>query len=367
METLTEKECEICGIWFTPKKSFQKYCPDCGKDSTRAWRTMHKHMKYSVARVGTRRPVTRTEKKCVYCGKEFVCYNGHVSDYCCKVCETADKIRNTFCAYCGKPMLETDDQRDMSGHLWYCSAECKDKNLFQVAKENGTLKKCPNCGKEFYKDSTFCCRSCYLEDVEKKKRYNRYLKDHGIRVCAECGKEYTGVDKFCSAECAAEHKKKEPHAYRECSVCGKLFLCPTSEMSFPICSDKCRQELSKKKPSRPRSAKAGWNFCKSCGKKYYNSHPSTFCCKECYMEDLKKRKSEGKVTRTTRKKEKEETAAEEKYISENGLCSICRTPYKSCERMLSNYTASPKGSVFSGSLVIKCPKYTPKKKKVSPR
>lgn len=58
MET-KQKECEICGVWFTPSRSSQKYCPECGKDSTKAWRDLHKHMQYSVARVGTGRPVSK--------------------------------------------------------------------------------------------------------------------------------------------------------------------------------------------------------------------------------------------------------------------------------------------------------------------
>ena len=57
MET-KQKECEICGVWFTPSRSSQKYCPECGKDPTKAWRDLHKHMQYSVARVGTGRPVS---------------------------------------------------------------------------------------------------------------------------------------------------------------------------------------------------------------------------------------------------------------------------------------------------------------------
>ena len=60
MET-KQKECEICGVWFTPSRSSQKYCPECGKDPTKAWRDLHKHMQYSVARVGTGRPVSKTE------------------------------------------------------------------------------------------------------------------------------------------------------------------------------------------------------------------------------------------------------------------------------------------------------------------
>ena len=110
MET-KQKECEICGVWFTPSRSSQKYCPECGKDSTKAWRDLHKHMQYSVARVGTGRPVSKTEVECKYCHKTFTCYNGVTSAYCSKACEAADRIQNTFCACCGKPMLETDDQQ----------------------------------------------------------------------------------------------------------------------------------------------------------------------------------------------------------------------------------------------------------------
>lgn len=60
MET-KQKECEICGVWFTPSRSSQKYCHECGKDPTKAWRDLHKHMQYSMARVGTARPVSKTE------------------------------------------------------------------------------------------------------------------------------------------------------------------------------------------------------------------------------------------------------------------------------------------------------------------
>ena len=77
------------------------------------------------------------------------------------------------------------------------------------------------------------------------------------------------------------------------------------------------------------------------------------------------KKQQKKMMATEAFKEKKKAAAEEKYVAENGLCSICRTSYKDCERMQSNYTASPKGSVFSGSLVIKCPMYTSRKKKTA--
>lgn len=324
MET-KQKECEICGVWFTPSRSSQKYCPECGKDSTKAWRDLHKHIQYSVARVGTGRPVSKTEVECKYCHKTFTCYNGVTSAYCSKACEAADRIQNTFCACCGKPMLETDDQRDTGWHNWYCSAECREKYLMDAARRNGTLKICPNCGKEFVKDSVFCCNACYQEDRAKKKEYTKYLRDNGLKVCEECGKEFSGLGKFCSAECEALHKDKEPHAYKNCVICHKTFFCPASEMMAPLCSDSCRQEYNRK------------------------------------QEQNKKKAKQIKMVSAAKLKAKKKAAAEKKYIAENGLCSICRTSYKDCERMQSNYTASPKGAVFSGSLVIKCPKYTTKK------
>lgn len=325
MET-KEKECEICGAWFAPNRSNQKYCPECGKDSTRAWRTLNKRMRYSVARAGTGRPVSKTEKECEYCHKTFICYNGITSAYCSKACELADKIQKTKCAYCGKPMLETDDRRDVPSYNWYCSPECREKNMFRIARENGTLKTCPNCGKEFYKNSVYCSNECYLEDRERKKKHTAYLKEKGLKVCAECGKEFSGATKFCSEKCAVSHKAKEPHVYKECVICKKMFLCPASEMTLPLCSDKCSQEYDHRKALK---------------------------------------KQQKKMMATEAFKEKKRAAAEEKYVAENGLCSICRTSYKNCERMQSNYTASPEGSVFSGSLVIKCPKYTSRKKKTA--
>ena len=127
-----------------------------------------------------------------------------------------------------------------------------------------------------------------------------------------------------SAECEVLHKDKEPHVYKDCVICHKTFFCPVSEMMAPLCSDSCRQEYDRK------------------------------------QEQSKKKAKQVKIVLPQSLRRKKKAAAEKKYIAENGLCSICRTSYKDCERMQSNYTASPKGAVFSGSLVIKCPKYTAK-------
>lgn len=69
----------------------------------------------------------------------------------------------------------------------------QEKYLMDAARRNGTLKICPNCGKEFVKDSVFCCNACYQEDRAKKKEYTKYLRDNGLKVCEECGKEFSGL------------------------------------------------------------------------------------------------------------------------------------------------------------------------------
>ena len=86
-----------------------------------------------------------------------------------------------------------------------------------------------------------------------------------------------------------------------------------------------------------------------------------YCSKECYEKDMERNPSEYSYIVIPQKQavisSEESAKKEEKYIQKNGLCSICRTSYKNCERLLSNFTASPKGAVFKGSIVIECPKF----------
>lgn len=147
--------------------------------------------------------------------------------------------------------------------------------------------------------------------------HTQYLLANGLKECPICKKKYSGNGKFCSAECEQKQKASEPHAMRVCEVCGKEFSCPVSDMIHPLCSDNCRS----------------------------------------IFRDNAKKVKEQKKTAFHAKQQTKQLSKEEKYIEENGLCSICRTSYKDCERLQSNFTASPKGSVFSGSIVVKCPKF----------
>ena len=313
---LKEKECEVCGAWFTPTRPNGKYCPDCRRHPEQKLRKIESHTQRNIRLYGTGRKPEKVQCTCDYCGKEFFTY-GKKKDFCSADCTSKYRIAHTVCAYCKKPMTETDNVYDDMGKTWYCSDECREKAAWVLARTMGTVKKCPNCGKEHIKDGTYCSKECYLEYIRKQKEHTQYLLANGLKECPVCKKEYSGNGKFCSAECEQKQKASEPHAMRVCEVCGKKFSCPVSDMIHPLCSDNCRS---------------------------------------IFRDNVKKEK-ELKKTAFHVKQQEKHLSKEEKYIEENGLCSICRTSYKDCERLQSNFTASPKGSVFSGSIVVKCPKF----------
>ena len=308
-----EKECEICGVWFTPHSTRARYCEKCRKHPEQVRLSIENQTERSIRMYGTGRPVRAIKCVCKECGKEFISYK-YEKDFCCSKCKSTYRIKHTTCEYCKKPMTETEDVYDTQGKAWFCSDECHEKKQWEMARAAGTVKTCPNCGKEFIKTSTFCSRECYQENVQKKRERTAYLASHGLKECAHCGKEFSGNGKFCSKKCEQAKKDLEPHVKRRCLICGKDFSCPASETMFPACSDACKKELR-----------------------------------------IRLRK-ETKRDRDLRKK-REEQKEKEKFIQETGLCSTCKTSYIDCERMQSNFTASPKGAVFKGSLVIKCPKY----------
>lgn len=273
---LDEKECEICGVWFIPTRSTQKYCSECGKHSDHASRKMNGYIKASIKKYGTGRPVRECHNVCKHCGKEFISYR-YVKYFCSRDCRIQYNIDHTFCEFCGKPMTETDNQYDVNGRIWTCSDECKEKLAWKNAREAGKVRVCPQCGKEFIgKDTKFCSRKCY----------SIYSKTH------------------------KHEKEPEQTVMKVCLECGELFECPVSQMNLPLCSKSCRMS---------------------------------------YFEKLHIE------TEAYKRKQKEEE--ERKKIETEGLCASCRTSYIDCERMQSNFTASPEGSVFKGALVIKCPKY----------
>ena len=311
-----EKECEACGIWFTPSRSNVKYCPNCRTHSDQIVRQMERNTQRNIDRYGYGQKTKKIQNVCKECGKIFISYL-QPKNYCSKQCGEKYRIKHTTCAYCGKLMTKTEDIRDMMGKPWFCSHECEENKKWEIAIQDGKVNTCPNCGKEFIKKGTYCSQGCYQEFMRKKKAETERRKAAGLKLCPVCWKEFSGNEICCSSECLQKKKEAEPHAMRKCSTCGKVFSCPVSDMAsveYSFCSLECEKKFS----------------------------------------DIIARKEK-------LKKEKQKKQAEEKlqkYIQKNGLCSICKTSYVDCERMQSGFRCYPKGSSCKGNLVIKCPKFT---------
>lgn len=311
-----EKECEVCGAFFTPLRANTKYCPDCRNHATQKLRQMEYQTQRNIRTYGCTRKIEPITCTCEYCGKDFSAY-GKEKDFCSVSCAVKYRIAHTTCAYCRKPMTETEDIRDVMGKNWYCCNECREKAAWRYARAEGKVKICPNCGKEFIKDAVYCSKDCYLQYIHKQSAKRQALRDAGQKECPICGKKLSANRIYCSPECRKKQERKEPHSVRTCEICGKEFDCPASRMLHPLCSDTCRSLFEEKKAELKKIRK-------------------TVAADKLREQKLKK---------------------QQKYIKENGLCSICKTSYKDCERLQSNFTASPEGSVFQGSLVIRCPKF----------
>lgn len=242
-----EKECAICGTWFLPQHANAKYCESCRKHSKRNIQKIQRYMIQSISRCDdgvTHVKQEQFENICKYCGKSFIS-SGRPLDFCNSTCATKNKIDHTFCCVCGKPMSETNDQRNVNGHNWYCSDACKKKAQWNSAKKNGKVRICPNCGKEHIKSSTYCSKDCYLEHLHKNATRTQQLKASGMKICPVCGRAFKGTSAFCSEQCEEVQKRMEPHAMRTCEICGKTFSCPASEMLHPLCSSSCKEQFQK--------------------------------------------------------------------------------------------------------------------------
>ena len=311
-----EKECEACGAWFTPSRSNVKYCPDCRIHSDQIVRQMERNTQHNIELYGYGQKPKKIQNICKECGKIFISYL-QPKDFCSKRCGDTYLVKHTSCAYCKKPMTMDDDVHDVKYGTWLCSDTCKEKWAWVIARKNGTVHTCPNCGKEFIKKGTYCSQGCYQEFMRKKKAEAERRKAAGLKLCPVCGKEFSGNEICCSPECLQKKKEAEPHAMRKCSTCGKVFSCPVSNMfstEYSFCSLECEKKF-----------------------------PDIIARKEKLKKEKQKKQAEEKL---------------QKYIQKNGLCSICKTSYVDCERMQSNFRCYPKGSSCKGNLVIKCPKFT---------
>ena len=283
-----EKECDICGAFFVPTRSYQKYCPKCSKDSYRLKIKMQKNLD-RIARAYYE--PTYYKHICKQCGTEFES-TAEIQNFCNGRCSFMYRREHAVCEYCGKNLLEQgiEIQPNQTRGL-YCNDECREKAKWQRALKDGRIGKCPECGKEFIRQrdgKTYCSMECYKVAKEAKK--------------------------------AAAAKKPKMH---KCKECGKSFPHGTGINAW--------------------GTSLNGAFCsKECAKKY-----------EIKIAENKQRLKQHKQAVAEKKASRER----ERYISQNGLCGICKTAYSDCERMRSKFTYSPTGASFENGKIIKCPKF----------
>lgn len=296
-----DKECKICGMIFTPRNANQKYCRECGNDPAKAKRQMEIHMRMSVARVGNGY-VPAYGNTCRMCGKSFISF-GASAEFCSHECRTAHKLQETKCLYCGKSMAEAGMSEPSPTYRWYCSEECREKYAWKKAREEGRVKKCPECGKEFLnnKDQVYCSRTCLKAAQDNKRNIGRY-------------------------------GEIPPLVTARCSICGKLCSFDPHRIAAgvrPYCSDGCREVLRKKAENMQR--------------------------RQAALRKAEDEKKEGKQKRIAR--------ADKPANAAVSLCTVCKTPYRKCDLMTSGFQTPPEGAEWDGHRVSSCPKYTAAKVK----
>ena len=212
-----DKECEICGGFFTPYRSYQKYCSECGKDSYNLKIKLQKNLD-RIARMYYE--PTYYKHICKQCGEEFES-TSKVQDLCSAKCRIKHRRETAVCEYCGKNLLEQgiEIQPNQTRGL-YCNDECREKAKWKRAKEDGRIGKCPQCGKEFIRQKngkTYCGMECYKAANEARKA--EAAKKPKMCKCTNCGKVFsagTGINAwgtslngaFCSKECANKYEIK---------------------------------------------------------------------------------------------------------------------------------------------------------------
>lgn len=307
-EETGEKECQACGAWFAPTHSSQIYCEDCRKDKN-IIRKMQRRMDTSIRVHGTGQPIEMQTIICKECGKEFQFPADRRAEFCSAHCRIKYRREHATCANCGKNLYALGiiiNENNKKEETWFCSDKCKEEHEWKVARAQGFVSACEYCGKEFInrRGGRFCCRECSMAwQKESGKKQARYRC-----TCERCGKAFLSStnQRFCSRNC-----------YRE-----------------TMADEKVQRDASKKSDVKP--------------KKSVVKDPAY----EAKLLAARKKRQAEKVA-----KMEQEEQNRQAYIAANGLCGICKTSYKNCERMRSDFQLIPAGAVCQDGRIMECPKF----------
>lgn len=311
MSEVREVECEICGVFFTTDNPVRKLCDKCSKDNN-ARRNMDRALARSKFRY--RKDPKLITFNCEYCGKEHTISSSLLHKVSISEKSSWDGVRHYYCC---------------------TSHRIKAKHDHSVCSNCGKTLEGTDYGYSEFRADNYCCKECETEHKLKMGYFHKF-------TCEYCGKEVIKRQKgfFCSASCYNKAVKegwknpnKEPVSAKHADIVAKL-----------KCAN-CGKEIERTFRNH----------------KDYVIYASSvnFCSNECGMEFREKQRREQEF-----EKEFQESI---KSFRKNGkktkpsvvpLCTTCKTSYKDCERMQSEFRILPEGARLNmEGQVVKCPKF----------
>lgn len=270
------------------------------------------------------------EKECIICGDIFEAIRStrKYCDRCQKNSKKAQSRMNSaivaskfrmgeydvpvskICPYCGKEFLTARGRK-------YCSDSCERNYRMET-------NTCQFCGELLFPEVKTIGKTVHPRC--KEAAYEAWARRKGwYRNCKHCGKEFLAKhanQMFCSQDCSRDFRREESTKLTEytCCICKRVFSVPKNYYfeSNPrriTCSDECKKEYSRR----------------------YN-----------LWVDKKKKEHEEAQKLAEEKKFQEE-------VEKCGLCGFCKTSYKDCDLMKTNFRIKPKGARYKDSKIVECP------------
>lgn len=249
--------------------------------------------------------------------------------------------------------------------------ECEICGTWFIAKRSNR-KYCDECQKNSAK-----ARAKLNRSVENLKQTTGYYDQYVPKYCSECKQYIKMVPRtmkhhimYCGEDCKNKARERASRnrwtptksvPKTKCPCCKREFDNPGFKKIY--CCNECRLK------DRAREKVIGdvTLTCEVCGKQfvshrnrptYVNALPRT-CSKECVRELCRRAGIKGYEISQSKTEGERKKRELEKLYNENGLCGYCKTPYKNCERMESNFRIIPEGARFNdkGKIIV-CPKFT---------
>ncbi len=286
-----EKECVICGAFFTAKRSNRLYCDKCQKHPENRTKEYSDAVKISKHRMND--AYIPTEFSCAFCGKTFTGPRKlgdpggfHYPPCCSKECEERYRESKKTCEFCGKLL---HDGQILSEKYRNLHMGCEEPYEIKEDAQKVKTTLCRYCQKRLYDGRLLSEKHQYVHaDCEKEFENTPHLvlnvSEKQAATCPCCGKpvikKFWSKQSFCNRECYDTWRKKNKgfavdgtqlvsgDIERTCKWCGKKFVVHRKYPTNPnritrFCSKECDDahaiDMVKKQQDRRLAESHGFN------------------------------------------------------------------------------------------------------------